>query len=32
MELFFCGRYINIDADDKKIEQDMHAAIPYLGF
>jgi len=26
---FFCGKYINTDADGKKVEQDMYATIPY---
>ena len=30
MKFYFCERYINIDAEDKKVEQDMHAAIPYF--
>jgi len=33
MKFYFCERYINTDADDKKVEQDMNAAIPYFrGF
>ena len=31
MGFYFCVSYINTDADDKKVEQDMYAAIPYFG-
>jgi len=30
MEFYFCGRYINTDADDKKVERDMYATIPFF--
>jgi len=30
MGFYFRGRYINIDADNKKVERDMYAAIPYF--
>jgi len=30
MGFYFCGRYINTDADDKDIEQDMYAVILYF--
>jgi len=30
MEFYFCERYINIDADDKKVERDTYAAISYF--
>ena len=28
MSFYFCGRYIHIDDDEKKVERDMSAAIP----
>jgi len=30
MEYYFCERYINIDADEKKVEQDMCVVISYF--
>jgi len=30
MDFYFWGRYINIDADDKKVERNMYAAILYF--
>jgi len=30
MSFYFCGRYINTDADEKKVERDTYAAIPYF--
>jgi len=27
MGFYFCGRYINTDADEKKVERDMYAAL-----
>jgi len=30
MGFYFCGRYINTDADDKNVERDMYAVIPYF--
>jgi len=30
MKFYFCGRYINTNADDKEVERDMCAAIPYF--
>ena len=33
MKFYFCGRYINTDATDKKVERDMYVAIPHFwGF
>ena len=30
MRFYFCGSYINTDADDKEVERDMHGAIMYF--
>ena len=30
MDFCFCGRYINIDANDKEVERDMYAVISYF--
>jgi len=30
MGFYFCDRYKNIDANDKKVERDMYAAISYF--
>jgi len=30
MSFYFCGRYIYTDGDDKEVERDMYAAIPYI--
>ena len=30
IKFYFCGRYINADVDDKKVERDMYAAIRVL--
>jgi len=30
MKFYFCERYINTDADDKKVERDMYTAILYF--
>ena len=30
MGFYFCGRYINIDAEDKEVERDMYATLPYF--
>ena len=30
MGFYFCARYINTDADEKKVERDMYAALSYF--
>ena len=30
MKFYFCGRYINTDVEDKKVERDMYATILYF--
>jgi len=30
MKFYFCGRYINTDADDKKVERGLYAAITFF--
>jgi len=30
MGFYFCGRYIHIDRDEKKVKRDMYAALPYF--
>jgi len=33
MKFYLCEKYINNEADEKKVERDMYAAPPYfLGF
>ena len=31
MRFYFCGSCINIDADEKKVEQDMYTAVLHFG-
>jgi len=31
MKFYFCGRYINTDAEDKEVERDMYATIHTFG-
>jgi len=30
MKFYFCGSYINIDADEKEMERDMYMTIPHF--
>ena len=30
MEIYFCGKYIYIDGDEKEVERDMYASLPYF--
>jgi len=30
MSFYFCGSYINTDADDKEFERGMYVGIPYF--
>ena len=30
MGLYVCGSYINTDADEKEVEQDMYMAVPHF--
>jgi len=30
MGFYFCGQYINTDADEKKVERDMFKAVPHF--
>ena len=30
MRFYFCDRFINTDADEKKVKQDMYAALSYF--
>ena len=33
MGFYFCGKYIYTDGDEKEVERDMYAALPYFrGF
>jgi len=33
MRFYFCGKYIYTDGDEKEVERDMNAALPYFrGF
>ena len=30
MSFYFCGKYIYIVGNEKEVERDMHAALPYF--
>ena len=30
MTFYFCGRYIDIDTDEKEMERDMFTAVPHF--
>ena len=30
MKFYLCGNYIDIDADEKEVEQDMYTVIPHF--
>ena len=30
MDFYFCGKFIHTDGDEKEVERDMYAALPYF--